>query len=273
MAHINHYCITGKYHQYLDKINLNIVLSGAATKDLKNIPTSWFKDSTEINISKKNKNFGTLSTHYWIWKNRLDLINDDEWIGINHYRRFWIKKNVTNITASNLKENILREVPKDNDFDIILPEKIFLENLKLSKLIKKGFRNYIKNPGILFDRGKININLHFDLFHGYNLLNIAAEHLEKDDMEDFKNYINSEYSFYPLQIFIAKKKHIIKLYEKTFNWIFKCEKIFSKIELKGYGKERLYDFLAERYFSFFFEKNLKIRTWPYVLLKNDIYEI
>ena len=112
MAHINHYCITGKYYQYLDKINLNIVLSGAATKDLKKIPTSWFKDSTEINISKKNKNFGTLSTHYWIWKNRLDLINDDEWIGINHYRRFWIKKNVTNITVSNLKENILREVPK-----------------------------------------------------------------------------------------------------------------------------------------------------------------
>ena len=45
------------------------------------------------------------------------------------------------------------------------------------------------------------------------------------------------------------------------------------MELKGYGKERLYDFLAERYFSYYFEKNLKIQTWPFIILEEKLDEI
>ena len=36
-----------------------------------------------------------------------------------------------------------------------------------------------------------------------------------------------------------------------------CEKEFSNIKLEGYGKERLFNFLAERFFSFYFEKYTK----------------
>ena len=57
------------------------------------------------------------------------------------------------INIINLKDNIQRLIP-EGDFNVLLIEKIFLENLKLSKLIKKGFRNYIKNPEILFNRKK-----------------------------------------------------------------------------------------------------------------------
>ena len=39
--------------------------------------------------------------------------------------------------------------------------------------------NYIKNPKILFNRKRYSINLHFDLFHGYNLLNRATELLDE----------------------------------------------------------------------------------------------
>ena len=272
MSSINHFCITGKNYSLLNKLNLEVILSGSIFKDLKKFPNDWHKDCTGENISEKNKNFGTLTSHYWLWKNKLNSFQDDDWIGINHYRRFWVKDN-QETSSQNLKENILRFIPKDCDFDILLPEKIFLKNLKLSKLIKKGFRNYLRNPQIFFNRKKISINLHFDLFHGYNLLNQAAELLEKEEIVEFKEYINNEHSFYPLQIFISKKKFLEKLYEKTFKWIFKCEVIFSKIELMGYGKERLYDFLAERYFSFYFEKNMKIKSWPYVVLKEKLNEI
>ena len=92
--------------------------------------------------------------------------------------------------------------------------------------------------------------------------------LNDNDKEDFKKYINIENSFYPLQIFVVKKKFLSKLYKYTFNWIFECEKIFSNIKLIGYGKERLYDFLAERYFSFYFEKYTKIKTWPFIVIKD-----
>ena len=64
-----------------------------------------------------------------------------------------------------------------------------------------------------------------------------------------------------------------KLYEKTFLWIYECEKIFNNEDLTGYGRTRIYDFLAERYFSYYFEKNLKIQTWPYILLKENFNEI
>ena len=272
MSLINHYCITGRNYSFLQDLNIKVIISGSKSKDLSKFPNNWLRDSSGNNISYKNKNFGTLTSHYWLWNNEFENLNDDDWIGINHYRRFWINKETNNINTLNLKENIQRIIPA-GDFDVLLPEKIFLKNLKLSKLIKKGFRNYIKNPKILFNRKKVSINLHFDLFHGYNLLSKSANLLESDDYQDFSNYINNNYSFYPLQMFISKKKNILKMYERLFKWIFKCERIFSKINLSGYGKERLYDFLAERYFSFYFEKNLKIKTWPYILIKENLNEI
>ena len=272
MSLINHYCITGKNYSYLNDLNIKIIVSGAISKDLSKFPENWLNDSLGKNISHKNKNFGTLSSHFWLWNNEFIKLKDDDWIGINHYRRFWINEKTNNVNTYNLKNNIQRTIP-NGDFDVLLPEKIYLNNLKLSKLIKKGFRNYIKNPKILFNRKRISINLHFDLFHGYNLLNKSTNFLENDDCIDFTNYINNNYSFYPLQMFISQKKNIKKLYENLFKWIFKCEKFFSNIELSGYGKERLYDFLAERYFSYYFEKNLKIKTWPYTLLKENLNEI
>ncbi len=271
MSIIHNYCITSKNHQYLSDLKINIIISGAELKDLNGYPSNWIRDNDGVNISKKNKNFGTLTTHYWLWKNKINDYKENDWIGINHYRRFWINKNNKNqINLSNLKDNILRQIPDENDFDVLLPEKINLENLKFSKLIKKGFRNYMKDPLILFKRKKYNIKLHFDLFHGYNLISEAGALLNESDKEDFKNYINSRNSFYPLQIFIVKKKFLNNLYKYTFEWIFKCEKIFSNLNLTGYGKERLYDFLAERYFSFYFEKYSKIKTWPFIIIKDDL---
>ncbi len=269
MSIIHNYCITSKYHQYLNDLKIEIIISGAENKDIKEYPINWLRDNDGINISKKNKHFGTLTSHYWLWKNKINSFQDNDYIGINHYRRFWIKgNNKDEINLNNLSDNILRNTPDHIDFDVLLPQKIFLKDLKLSKLIKKGFKNYIKNPLILFRREKYNIKTHFDLFHGYDLITKASELLNDNDKEDFKKYINIENSFYPLQIFVVKKKYLSKLYKYTFNWIFECEKIFSNIKLIGYGKERLYDFLAERYFSFYFEKYTKIKTWPFIVIKD-----
>ena len=62
-------------------------------------------------------------------------------------------------------------------------------------------------------------------------------------------------------------------YESIFPWLERCEKIFGLDIKNEYGSDRIYGFLAERYFSFYFEKNLKIKTWPYVLLKENLNEI
>ena len=132
-------------------------------------------------------------------------MQEDDWIAFNHYRRFWVKENsLRDIKTNNLHENILREIPSGN-FDIILPKKIELKNLKLSKLLKKGFFNYIKNPKILFNRKRYSINLHFDLFHGYNLLNRATDLLDEAEKENFRNYINTNIHFILYKYLLLKR--------------------------------------------------------------------
>ena len=225
MPIIHNYCITNKYFQFLDDLNINVILAGSSFKNLEEYPKDWIKDNQGTNISNKNKNFGSLSSHFWIWKNVFQNLSKDDWIGVSHYRRHWIKNFDENINLHNLSDHILREIPKNYTYDVFLPKKIIMENLKLNKLIKKGIRNYIRKPSLLFNRKKISIELHFDLFHGYKLLSDSIELINKEDKSDFKNYIKNENSFHQFQMYIAKKKIIEPLYIKVFEWIFKCEKI------------------------------------------------
>ena len=124
MPFIHHFCITSKNYSFLNNLHIDVILSGAINKDLTKFPTNWFKDSSGENISEKNINFGTLSSHYWFWKNKCPLMKKDDWIAFNHYRRFWVKENsLKEIKTENLNENILREVPSGN-FDVLLPERV-----------------------------------------------------------------------------------------------------------------------------------------------------
>ena len=66
-------------------------------------------DSFNKFLSKKNLNFGTLTSIYWIWKNELKNYKNDQWIGICHYRRFWLKENhEKRINFNNLRNNLLK---------------------------------------------------------------------------------------------------------------------------------------------------------------------
>ncbi len=259
------YCISHEYINYLDSLDLNIVGSGAFKKKY---PDHWLNDATGKNISKKNKHYGTLTSIYWIWKNHLKKTTQNDFVAICHYRRFWLKKNYDkNINLKNLKKNILNKIPnKYNNYDCFVCKPQSLKGYKFSKLIKKGKRSILKNPSILFNNNKHTIKLHFDMFHIYNGLEKSIKFLNKNDRVDFLKYVNSETKFYPLSIFILKKKYFQKLCKSTFIWLSKCEKIFNKNNLKKYGEVRIFDFLAERYFSFWITKYCKYKIWPYKLI-------
>ena len=59
---------------------------------LKNIQLIGLPDNDGINISIKNKHFGTL-TSLMSKKNKINSFQDNDYIGINHYRNYGIKRN------------------------------------------------------------------------------------------------------------------------------------------------------------------------------------
>ena len=61
MSIIHNYCITGRNFNFLNNLNMNIILAGSDDKNLSDYPDNWIKDNDGLNISNKNKNFGTLS--------------------------------------------------------------------------------------------------------------------------------------------------------------------------------------------------------------------
>ena len=72
---------------------------------------------------------------------------------------------------------------------------------------------------------------------------------------------------------ICKSKKILENYYSTlFPWLERCEKIFGFENLKGFGLIRIYTFLAERFMSYWFQKNTKSKTMPIVFydIRKDI---
>ena len=231
----------------------------------------WIRDNTGNNISTKNKHYGEYTFHYWFWKNMLNDIEDNIWIGFCQYRKFWKKNNDEKesnikINNENLQNFILQEVPNEwNSYDTVLVEPMFVNNFKLMKFIKYGMGTIIKKPSVLLNKNKRNIKFHFDIFHGYGNLEKAINLLEKEDRNDFYNFVTRNVSFNPQNMLICKSKKLLNnYYNSVFKWLFKCEELFGFKNLSGYGKIRIYGFLAERYMSYWFNKNANPINWPIV---------
>ena len=265
------YCLT------LDKNHLNIIkkfnyVPVGLGKD--NFDNEWFSDKTGINISKKNPYYGEYTFHYWLWKNHLDKINTD-WIGFCQYRKFFLKKDFKkkSFSFNELREMSVNDIDQEiNNYDCILGKKFSVENYKLMKIIKHHFIKFLFNPTALLYRKKRTLKFHFDLFHGNGNLEKAIDLLDTNNKEDFKNFMHSNTSFNPHNMFICKKKFLNKYYESVFPWLEKCEEIFGFNKLHGYGMQRIYGFLAERYLSYWFLKNCKVKELPIIVQDISVYK-
>jgi len=246
----------------------------------KKFSKEWMRDISGENISSKNKNYGEYTFHYWILKNYMDNENlKDGWIGFCQYRKFWTNKKGLQFADSlnHLKTLALTDIPESyQDADVILGEEIVTTNFKKMKFLKKGLKLFLKKPSYLFNKNNRNIKFHFDLMHGFNNLDKAIDLLDREDRNDFREFVNKEISFNPHNMFICKSKKILKNYYLTiFPWLERCHKLFGFENLKGFGKIRIYTFLAERFLSYWFKKNYKFKTMPIVFydIRKDFNKI
>ena len=231
---------------------------------------NFFSDKSGKNIAYLNPYYGEYTFHYWLWKNYLEKINTD-WVGFCQYRKFFIKKDFSQkeITFEVLKNLVIKDIDtKINKFDCILGEKQSVENYKLSKIVKNHFLEFITNPSKIFFKKKRNIKFHFDLFHGKGNLDAAINLLDTKERKDFKAYVNNNSHFNPHNMFLCKKKFLKDYYDSVLPWLSDCEKLFDLNDLKGFGKKRIFGFLAERYLSFWFNKYCQVYELP--ILHKDL---
>ena len=250
-------CIHDRYYKIIKKLGYIPVGLG---KEI--LLEGWLRDNKGENISEKNEFYGEYTFHYWFWKNKIDQIENETWIGFCAYRRFWL--NNKKIVSTPNENNFLFNVPEEwNNYDVILGQQFFINKMKLSKLVKHGLRSLLNHPSAIFEKNR-NIKFHFNSFHGFGKLDKAIDLLNDEDREDFRKFVNTEVSFNPHNMFICKSKRILKnYYENLFPWLKRCEKVFG-FKSGSYGETRIYGFLAERYLSYWFNKYTKPLVWPII---------
>ena len=266
------YCITINNNHFQKIKDLGYLPVGLG----KTINSEFFlKDDSGTNISEKNPFYGEYTFHYWLWKNKIhEFKNNNEWIGFSQYRKHWVK-NDNDLELKNindLKNVLIKETPeKYKNFESILGKPMFINQFRFSKFMKKDFKKMITKPYLLFNKNKRNIKFHFDLMHGNGNLDKAISLLDNNDRSDFNQFVNSEVSFNPHNMFICKSSEILNnYYTSIFPWLERCEKVFG-FDLDGYGLKRIYGFLAERYMSYWFKKYTKFSTMPIIF--KDISEL
>ena len=232
--------------------------------------SEWLRDNTLINIAEKNSYYGEYTFYYWYWKNLLKSKKEDEWVGFCSYREYWGHKD--SIKSERLEDLVLQKVDCEwKDYDTIIGEPISVSGGKLIKTLKYGKLALLRNPKAIFSKKGRTIRWQFDMFHGAGNLDKAIELLPDKDRDDFRHFTRTETSFARGNMFICKSSKIIdKYFDEIFEWLFKCERIFG-FNLNGYGKIRMYTFLAERFLPYWFKKNSNYLEWP--VIYRDINKI
>ena len=232
-------------------------------------PNHYLDSRIGENIQHKDPYYAEYVFHYWFWKNKLMNYDNDTWLGFCQYRRYWLKENCDQnlvITRENLKNNVLNSTPSAwSDYDAVVAKRTYVNSPKFMKLIKRGFRNIINDPSVIFDKKKHNVKLHFDMSHGYGKLDKAIDLLDRKERDDFREYINKNTFFNPNHMFISHSKIMNEWFKSVFDWLLKCEDIFIFKDLQGYEK-RLYGYFAERYLSYWFNKYTNAIEWPWLFV-------
>jgi len=234
------YCTSLKHFTILDKLPSYIKPLGLG--DAK-FPEHWLTDKSGENISHLNKYFSEWTGLYWIWKNKLQNVNDNDWVGHCHYRKLWlnnlyIKKQ--KLSFQNLHSNLLNtNNPIFKNCDVIQAQPTFLK----------------KNT--IFEQ--------FENVHGKNILDDCIKFLNNEDGYKFKKYLNGN-KLFVLAMFIAKENIFKRYCENVFPFMHKCYDYCLKNNLCKGKNTRLPGHIIERYTAYWFMQNANTKYLSYARL-------
>lgn len=193
------------------------------------------------NISAKNKSFCELTALYWAWKNIKKIYPDLEYIGLNHYRRYFTSKPL----------NLLDDAIIKKEEDVL--------NYRLDKRwLEKTLSKY---DGIMAKPHVYPYSLAVD----YSVSHIS------EDLRTLKRIVHEKYPEYDEDMFsVITCNTRLSPYNMTvigwsdfdsycswlFSILFEAEK---RIDISNYNavQARIFGYMAERLFNVWAHHNLK----------------
>ena len=138
MANLNIGCLSLKYYKLIDKLPSYIKPLGLGNVEY---PKHWLTEKNGKNIVNLNKYYGQYTGIYWIWKNQLKDMADDDWVGTCEYRKLWLNglyNKKQKFSISSLYSNLLKT---DNEIfsscDAVLVQPIFFRTETIYEQFKK----------------------------------------------------------------------------------------------------------------------------------------
>ena len=228
------------------------------------IDLGFLKDNSGDNISYKNKNYGELTSWYWVLKNYLPNNPETKYIGFCHFRRFldFSKRPTPGVSFKQKLENkftkgfnkITSKTVQNviQDYDVILPTKEDFTKI----LDYKDFQDITVYKQYGHPRKDMDL-----------LIDIIKE--EYPEYCNAMNKVMEDHSMYCCLTFVMKKH----LFEELAQWMFE---ILKKLEEKSdwstytsYIEIRTPAYLAERFFNIWLYK--KIEEGNIKILERDSY--
>jgi len=216
-----------KYKMPESSIYLPIHVGKEGKKDL-----GYIGDNSGDNISKKNESFCEVTALYWAWKN-LDI----EYIGLNHYRRYFTKK------------GIFQRILNKNKYELILDENSIRELIKKYDVILPRKRNYFIETVWSQYKNAHNIR---DLEETRKIV----EDKYPEYLISFDRVMNDK-KLHLYNMFIMRKKDFDDYCEWLFDILFELE---NRIDISQYNnyQRRVFGFISERLFNVWLDyKNCK----------------
>ena len=230
-------------HKLSDLPKDDIYLPIQVGKAISNIDLGIQGDNTGDNISEKNKNFCELTAMYWAWKNIKKLYPNLEYIGLCHYRRFFLLDRYQNgVQTNSLKTE--EKIKKDLlSYQIILPKKnTWQYSLEIDYCLNHISSDYKLLRNTIYQK-KPTYKHAFDKTMGTN---------------------NASFN----NMFITK----FSIFDEYCNWLFSILFELEKcINLNGHDEyqARVFGFMAERLFNVFIRHHSFSVKYYHIVFKED----
>lgn len=197
---------------------------------------NFYDEHLGENISYLNDRINECTALYWIWQN-----TDSEYVGLNHYRRYFYNSEVKNY-ANYLTENRIMEI-FESGFDIILP--------RITKLAMSVLDNIRKEIGKeLADRALVIVR------------SLIEERIPA--YVDAFECVMSGNIFYKCQLFVTKRALLASYCEWLFSFIIDAASMFDVSSCDAHHKRTVGYFAETMLTVWLLKQDVRVKELPII---------